>query len=179
MPSPNLLPSENIPCKLIDKSIRPQMAGIIKWSQSNISLSVPILFAHANNTPINNCQSYIIRLLFQPNYDSIAQHCNLWRNWDDIEDSWASLKGIIDWFGDNQDRFAGRAGPGNWNDPDMVSDYTSTRFVSRDFFFDNPIFFSFNFYVCCQQMALYRSRRLCGLLFIYINSFYDIWDNFR
>ncbi|KAJ0174003.1 hypothetical protein K1T71_010149 [Dendrolimus kikuchii] len=55
-----------------------------------------------------------------PNYNSIAEHCNLWRNWDDIEDSWASLKGIIDWFGDNQERFADHAGPGHWNDPDML-----------------------------------------------------------
>ncbi|KOB71380.1 Alpha-N-acetylgalactosaminidase, partial [Operophtera brumata] len=33
-----------------------------------------------------------------------AKHCNLWRNWDDIEDSWASLTKIMDWFADNQDR---------------------------------------------------------------------------
>lgn len=55
-----------------------------------------------------------------PNYKSIAEHCNMWRNWDDIEDSWASLKGVIDWFGDNQDRLLEHAGPGHWNDPDML-----------------------------------------------------------
>ncbi|CAB3231837.1 unnamed protein product [Arctia plantaginis] len=55
-----------------------------------------------------------------PNYESIAKHCNLWRNWDDIEDSWSSLTKIMDWFGDNQNRFAKYAGPGHWNDPDML-----------------------------------------------------------
>ncbi|KAG6458472.1 hypothetical protein O3G_MSEX010893 [Manduca sexta] len=56
----------------------------------------------------------------RPNYGSIAEHCNLWRNWDDIEDSWASLTKIMNWFGDNQDRMASHAGPGHWNDPDML-----------------------------------------------------------
>ncbi|XP_075981531.1 alpha-N-acetylgalactosaminidase-like [Anticarsia gemmatalis] len=55
-----------------------------------------------------------------PNYESIAEHCNLWRNWDDIEDSWSSLTSIMNWFGDNQDRLAKHAGPGHWNDPDML-----------------------------------------------------------
>ncbi|XP_053614968.1 alpha-N-acetylgalactosaminidase-like isoform X2 [Plodia interpunctella] len=55
-----------------------------------------------------------------PNYASIAEHCNLWRNWDDIEDSWSSMAKIMDWFGDNQDRLAKFAGPGHWNDPDML-----------------------------------------------------------
>ncbi|KAJ8718023.1 hypothetical protein PYW07_005953 [Mythimna separata] len=55
-----------------------------------------------------------------PDYGSIAEHCNMWRNWDDIEDSWASLTKIMDWFGDNQERLAKHAGPGHWNDPDML-----------------------------------------------------------
>ncbi|XP_060805700.1 alpha-N-acetylgalactosaminidase isoform X2 [Amyelois transitella] len=55
-----------------------------------------------------------------PNYTAIAEHCNLWRNWDDIEDSWASAAGVMDWFGDNQHRLAQFAGPGHWNDPDML-----------------------------------------------------------
>lgn len=55
-----------------------------------------------------------------PDYKSIAEHCNLWRNWDDIQDSWTSLLSIIDWFADHQDDFQKYAGPGNWNDPDML-----------------------------------------------------------
>ncbi|XP_026495423.2 alpha-N-acetylgalactosaminidase [Vanessa tameamea] len=55
-----------------------------------------------------------------PNYASIAKHCNLWRNWDDIQDSWSSLSTIMTWFGDHQDEFTKYAGPGRWNDPDML-----------------------------------------------------------
>ena len=32
---------------------------------------------------------------------------------------------IIDHYGDNQDEFAQYAGPGNWNDPDMVNQIES------------------------------------------------------
>ena len=37
-----------------------------------------------------------------PNYTAISEHCNLWRNFDDIEDSWASLLSIIDFYGDDK-----------------------------------------------------------------------------
>ncbi|KAI8419910.1 hypothetical protein MSG28_008530 [Choristoneura fumiferana] len=55
-----------------------------------------------------------------PDYGAIAEHCNLWRNWDDIDDSWASVSKIMNWFGDNQQRIQQYAGPGHWNDPDML-----------------------------------------------------------
>ena len=71
-----------------------------------------------------------------PNYKSIAEHCNLWRNYDDIYDSWDSVLGIINFYGDDkvgkrlkkksatffflQDGFGKFAGPGHWNDPDML-----------------------------------------------------------
>lgn len=45
----------------------------------------------------------------------------MWRNYDDIQDSWASLETIIDYYGNNQDAIVPNAGPGHWNDPDMVS----------------------------------------------------------
>lgn len=57
----------------------------------------------------------------QPNFTSIIQNCNLWRNYDDIQDSWSSVESIIDYFGNNQDVIVPNAGPGHWNDPDMVS----------------------------------------------------------
>lgn len=59
--------------------------------------------------------------VLQPNYEKMKQVCNLWRNWDDINDSWDDLTNIMKWFSDNQDRLAKNAGPGHWNDPDMVS----------------------------------------------------------
>jgi alpha-galactosidase len=41
---------------------------------------------------------------------------NLWRTTDDIRDNWKSMSEI----GFNQDRLAPYAGPGHWNDPDML-----------------------------------------------------------
>ena len=56
----------------------------------------------------------------QPNYTKIGSVCNLWRNFDDIQDSWESVVSIIDYYGDNQEELIPAAGPGHWNDPDMV-----------------------------------------------------------
>lgn len=64
---------------------------------------------------------YQIYAGMQPNFTSIIQHCNMWRNFDDIQDSWASVESIIDYYGNNQDVIVPNAGPGHWNDPDMVS----------------------------------------------------------
>lgn len=61
--------------------------------------------------------------LLQPNYTAIINTCNLWRNFDDIQDSWQSVASVIDHYGDNQDVIIANAGPGHWNDPDMVSIY--------------------------------------------------------
>ena len=50
----------------------------------------------------------------KPDYGKIAEHCNLWRNFDDIDDSWASVLTIIDYYGNSNtsDDFASFAGPG-------------------------------------------------------------------
>ncbi|XP_046432535.1 alpha-N-acetylgalactosaminidase isoform X2 [Neodiprion fabricii] len=56
----------------------------------------------------------------KPNFSLISDTCNLWRNFGDIQDSWASIESIMDYFGDNQDDIAPNAGPGHWNDPDML-----------------------------------------------------------
>jgi hypothetical protein len=56
----------------------------------------------------------------QVNYSLLADICNLWRNYDDIQDSWTSVLSILDWFVNHQDELQPVAGPGHWNDPDMV-----------------------------------------------------------
>lgn len=63
---------------------------------------------------------YQIYAGMQPNFSSIIDNCNLWRNYDDIQDSWVSVESIIDYYGNNQDVIVPNAGPGHWNDPDMV-----------------------------------------------------------
>jgi alpha-galactosidase len=45
-----------------------------------------------------------------------AELANCWRTTRDIRDSWASMSGI----GFSQDRWKQFAGPGHWNDPDML-----------------------------------------------------------
>lgn len=54
------------------------------------------------------------------NYKLLADICNLWRNYDDIQDSWSSVLSILDWFVEHQDILQPVAGPGHWNDPDML-----------------------------------------------------------
>ena len=56
----------------------------------------------------------------QPDYPNIAKHCNIWRNAGDISDSWDSVTGILNFYGNDKTKFTEVAGPGNFNDPDMV-----------------------------------------------------------
>lgn len=56
------------------------------------------------------------------NYSNTAQHCNIWRMYTDIQDSFTSMAGIVDWVGDNapNNGMLDAAGPGHFNDPDML-----------------------------------------------------------
>uniref|UniRef100_A0A8D2L6B2 Alpha-galactosidase n=2 Tax=Varanus komodoensis TaxID=61221 RepID=A0A8D2L6B2_VARKO len=60
------------------------------------------------------------RPLQKPNYTEIKQYCNYWRNYADVSDSWSSVQNILDWVSYNQDDIVDIAGPGGWNDPDML-----------------------------------------------------------
>lgn len=80
----------------------------------------------------------------QPNYAVLAEHCNLWRNFDDIQDSYASLRHILDYFGAKQDNMVPFAGPGHWNDPDMVI---------RNIFFLRVYHFFLNYFAVFQLLV--------------------------
>jgi hypothetical protein len=55
------------------------------------------------------------------NFTEIAQYCNGWRSYDDIQDSADSLYSIINWWGGvNGADMIPAAGPGAWNDADMI-----------------------------------------------------------
>lgn len=56
----------------------------------------------------------------KPDYAAIRETCNHWRNYADVYDSWSSIKSILDWSADHQDIIVSSAGPGGWNDPDML-----------------------------------------------------------
>lgn len=55
-----------------------------------------------------------------PKYDLISTHCNMWRNFHDLHDSWESISETIKFFGDNQEVISSFVGPGHWSDPDML-----------------------------------------------------------
>uniref|UniRef100_A0A131Z618 Alpha-galactosidase n=1 Tax=Rhipicephalus appendiculatus TaxID=34631 RepID=A0A131Z618_RHIAP len=56
----------------------------------------------------------------EPNFPQLEKDCNLWRNYHDIRDNWFMIESVINFFGDNQEVFAKYAGPGHWNDADML-----------------------------------------------------------
>lgn len=55
-----------------------------------------------------------------PNYTAIAEHCNIWRNYIDIQDSFQSMSEILAWFGNNANSLRKFASPGAWHDADML-----------------------------------------------------------
>lgn len=75
---------------------------------------------------IQESQHYNMHFCLQPNYTAIRETCNHWRNFADVYDSWGSVKTILEWTAAHQDIIVPSAGPGGWNDPDMVpcSNYT-------------------------------------------------------
>lgn len=64
--------------------------------------------------------AYIVFSKQTPNYHKIAKYCNIWRNYGDIGDSWDSVQSIIEFYGEDKGRFSEVAGPGAFNDPDMI-----------------------------------------------------------
>jgi len=73
-----------------------------------------------NRPMVYSCSWPAYQIGQNPNYESISEHCNLWRNFDDITDSWESVLSIVDYYGNDNDSFAKFAAPGQWNDPDML-----------------------------------------------------------
>ncbi|XP_054276820.1 alpha-N-acetylgalactosaminidase-like [Macrosteles quadrilineatus] len=57
------------------------------------------------------------------NFAAIVEHCNLWRLYEDVQDSWGvgagSVRDIMDYYANRKD-VTQYAGPGHWNDPDML-----------------------------------------------------------
>ncbi|PAA71728.1 hypothetical protein BOX15_Mlig021709g1, partial [Macrostomum lignano] len=50
----------------------------------------------------------------------LQKTCSMWRIYGDIQDSWASVASIIDYWGSNDANMSTWNGPQHWNDPDMV-----------------------------------------------------------
>lgn len=85
-------------------------------------------FSTLNNLLINYFDSINIlthkcslrSTFFQPDYPAIRKTCNMWRNYNDINDSWESINSIIAFWAQNLYNMSAYAGPGGWNDPDEV-----------------------------------------------------------
>lgn len=70
---------------------------------------------------VYSCEWPLYMWPFQkPNYTQIRMYCNHWRNSADIYDSWESIKSVLAWTSYNQEKIVDAAGPGGWNDPDML-----------------------------------------------------------
>ncbi|VDO91704.1 unnamed protein product [Heligmosomoides polygyrus] len=87
--------------------------------------SYPLMAAALNATgrPIMYSCEWPFYLLDEPkkiNYTEIAESCNLWRNFNDVSNSWLSIIEIMDFYNANQQKLIDAAGPGQWNDPDML-----------------------------------------------------------
>jgi len=53
-------------------------------------------------------------------YPYMAKICNIWRNWDDIDDTYASMASIANYWGDHSEVLAAVAKPGAFNDADQL-----------------------------------------------------------
>ena len=75
---------------------------------------------NATGRPIAYVCSWPAYVVGHINTSSLGQYCNSWRNYVDIQNGPESLNTIINWFATNQDELGKAAGPGGWNDPDML-----------------------------------------------------------
>lgn len=73
----------------------------------------PMIFACP--WPMDN---YIAKI--KPDYAMIRKTCNMWRNYNDIQDSWDSVISIINWWSKDPYNMSAYHGPGGWNNPDMI-----------------------------------------------------------
>lgn len=78
-------------------------------------LKLPTNIAYACSWPF-----YLLTFGMQPNYTQIAEHCNVWRNFNDIELNWQSVLSTINFYTQKRDELSRFHGPQHWNDPDMV-----------------------------------------------------------
>jgi len=53
-------------------------------------------------------------------YPYMAKICNIWRNWDDIDDTYKSMASIANYWGDHSAVLSAVAKPGSFNDADQL-----------------------------------------------------------
>ena len=68
---------------------------------------------------------FTVCLFYQPNMTAVAETCNTFRAYGDIWDNFQSIYSILSYYGNDAENFSHVAGPGHYNDADMVSIVTS------------------------------------------------------
>uniref|UniRef100_A0A6G1S877 Alpha-galactosidase n=1 Tax=Aceria tosichella TaxID=561515 RepID=A0A6G1S877_9ACAR len=63
---------------------------------------------------------YMMYAHAEPDFELAAASCNVWRYYDDIEDSWLSVLNTIDYTIKHQSTMLKYHGPGHWFDPDQL-----------------------------------------------------------
>lgn len=54
------------------------------------------------------------------NYRLVSEFCNLWRNFDDIDNDFSSVLSIMSFQSKNENNYISYVGSSSWNDPDML-----------------------------------------------------------
>ncbi len=84
------------------------------------SAKVRIIYVYINNIfTVNSIEEKVSGLRAIVTTSAINRYVTLFLRIC-TDDSWQSVLTIVDFYGDNSDDFASMAGPGHWNDPDMV-----------------------------------------------------------
>lgn len=63
---------------------------------------------------------YLLREMGTPDWQLAQDSCNVWRYYEDIEDSWISVLNTIDFTVNIQNSIVNHHGPGHWFDPDQL-----------------------------------------------------------
>jgi len=87
--------------------------GYTNYSKALNGTGRPMMYSCSWPAYINDGQKALY-------YPYMAKICNIWRNWDDIQDSYASMASIANYWGENSQVLAAVAKPGSFNDPDQL-----------------------------------------------------------
>lgn len=63
---------------------------------------------------------YMLSERLEPDFEITKQACNMWRYFEDVQDSWLSILSIVDFTIGKQIKILKSHGPGAWFDPDQL-----------------------------------------------------------
>lgn len=89
--------------------------GFEKFSHLLNKTGVPIVFSCSYPAYVDWPKNHSLL-----DWERVGKNCNLWRMLEDVQDSWQSILNIIKSYRTYHLLFASLAGPGKWNDPDML-----------------------------------------------------------